>query len=89
MKRTTEKMPAANGKARSKNDDLYKYLAEEYPEQFARRLLVGVRYFMVECQLDFRTGWGRADFLLWIVGHVTIGANRRMQYECYYIRSHT
>ena len=35
MKRTTEKLSAANQEARRKNDDLCKFLAEEYPEQFA------------------------------------------------------
>ncbi len=38
MKRTTEKPPVAKQEARRKNDDLCKYLAEEYPEQFAHWL---------------------------------------------------
>lgn len=38
MKRTPEKPLTAQQEARSKNDDLCKYLAEEYPEQFARWL---------------------------------------------------
>lgn len=38
MKRTTEKPPAVNQEARRNNDDLCKYLAEEYPEQFAHWL---------------------------------------------------
>ena len=38
MKRTAEKPPASAQETRSKNDDLCKFLAEEYPEQFAHWL---------------------------------------------------